>query len=67
MRLFRPRKPKVAFYAIRAGEEWQLLVHRPESMRERIAGFTSKEQAENWPFTQAGREWLRSKELDGKG
>jgi hypothetical protein len=57
----RPQRSKIAFYALQAGDEWQLLVHCPELLRERIIGFTSKEQAENWPFTRAGQDWLRSR------
>ena len=61
MPLSRSKSPKVTFYALKFPDEWQLLVHRPGFVRDRIRGFASKAQAEAWPSTAAGKEWLRTR------
>ena len=65
----RPKTPKITFDAVKFKFPygWQLLVHRPGFRRERISGFTSKAEAEAWPSTEEGKEWLRARGYGDSG
>jgi len=62
MPTFRPKRPKVTFYAIPLGngEEWRLLVHYPEEPIKYTSGFRSKAEAEAWASGPEGQAWLRA-------